>query len=523
MTYIPLQPYPGERVRGFWDLFELSSTGKYFWSLATDVPGTVTLEAGDDVWFQSWFSELLRPGDDVPPTKNWILSATSGSVTVEVRQAVGSWDEPGPPAWGPATTVTASPGARGIVPLIDDFADVDMLRQEGTGSHHYPAVRITVIAGSALCDDLALQLEPPGGLLVVAGTHYSDIYDSNPRMSEWPLNFGTTLRSYALTAFTDDFGAGANDALQEAAAVARTGGNSDLVPGLASPVFHSTTGGFSRADNTGPPFHAAVEMFVTYRQVGADISGWRGIPENISGADSDVRAGRDWIFDPTDPTGIGVKWAAGQVTTQSWADQEWMFYEHPNFCDAYVAVEPGTIESAVGTAPLTSTGVDAWGFGHYSGVFPPALGSVIATADETDIGATINVADSAFPASDIITLTFYTEDLVGHAVPVAGGGPFAPGARWDVQIRNNPTTPAAVAFRYWYPDFQYLVPEWAPSPLAVNHLEPRFFVKDHDGAMRPVGYGKPADEEHVFMVPTPVGFYRDMTAAEYAANPISPF
>lgn len=55
-----------------------------------------------------------------------------------------------------------------------------------------------------------------------------------------------------------------------------------------------------------------------------------------------------------------------------------------------------------------------------------------------------------------------------------------------------------------------------PAAVPVPELSPRFFVKDLDGLMRPVGFGKPATETAVFRVPTAVGMYRDLTTAEYA-------
>ncbi|HXJ66335.1 MAG TPA: hypothetical protein VNN79_21445, partial [Actinomycetota bacterium] len=62
------------------------------------------------------------------------------------------------------------------------------------------------------------------------------------------------------------------------------------------------------------------------------------------------------------------------------------------------------------------------------------------------------------------------------------------------------------------PPYEYWDPE-APSAA------PRFFVKDLEGDWRPVGFGKPADELAVFRVPTAVGWYRDLTTAEYAVYP----
>jgi len=58
--------------------------------------------------------------------------------------------------------------------------------------------------------------------------------------------------------------------------------------------------------------------------------------------------------------------------------------------------------------------------------------------------------------------------------------------------------------------------EWF-DPAAVA-IEPRFFVRDRDLVDQPVGWGKTTDDV-VFMIPTPMGLYRDMTVAEYAANP----
>lgn len=53
------------------------------------------------------------------------------------------------------------------------------------------------------------------------------------------------------------------------------------------------------------------------------------------------------------------------------------------------------------------------------------------------------------------------------------------------------------------------------DPAAVAQ-SPRFYVKDLDGDMRPVGFGKPATETAVFKVPTAMGRYRDLTTTEYA-------
>jgi hypothetical protein len=55
------------------------------------------------------------------------------------------------------------------------------------------------------------------------------------------------------------------------------------------------------------------------------------------------------------------------------------------------------------------------------------------------------------------------------------------------------------------------------DPAAVA-IQPRFFVRDRDLVDQPVGWGKTSDDV-VFIIPTPMGRYRDMTVAEYAANP----
>jgi len=56
--------------------------------------------------------------------------------------------------------------------------------------------------------------------------------------------------------------------------------------------------------------------------------------------------------------------------------------------------------------------------------------------------------------------------------------------------------------------------EWF-DPAAISK-QPRFYVKNLDETMRPVGDGKPATELSVFRVPTAQGWFRDLTTAEYA-------
>lgn len=511
MALIPEQPWPGERL-SLWEIDEISSTGKNFSPLFIDGPtGTVTLEPGDEFWAISYRSDLLRAEDPIGVC-SWILSATSGSITIETSQAIGSWDDyPAQPAWGPPTTVTVSATARGIVPLIEAARTFELISQMDGASSMWPAVKIRVISGSAACDDLTLQVEPPGGMLEVVSTTYSSTLTPDPRTSGTPVSLGTAVRAYGLTTFTGDFDAGVNDALQDAAAVARVGGNTDVATGVASPAYGPYEG-FSRAEVgvIDGIHHADVRLAVEYSQAGpVDVTVFRQTPQQLEG---DRKAGRDWVFDDTDPLGVGVRWASGDTEFTGWTEQSWMWHQIDGYNISYLAVLDGTVADAVGSGP--------WA-GHYGGSFPPVLGSAIDSASPGDLDPTIAIAEGVLPDAPGFTLVKYSASLTGAAVPVAGGGPLAPGASWAVQIKNGDGGGTVFAiYRYQEPDFQYLIPTWGPSPLAVG-AEPRFFVKDTEGVMRAVGPGKP-DDEFVFLVPTPVGFYRDMTAAEYAMHPVPP-
>jgi hypothetical protein len=55
-----------------------------------------------------------------------------------------------------------------------------------------------------------------------------------------------------------------------------------------------------------------------------------------------------------------------------------------------------------------------------------------------------------------------------------------------------------------------------PAATPAPETDPRFYVKDLAGVMRPVGFGKPSTETAMFHVPTAQGRYRDLTTAEYA-------
>jgi hypothetical protein len=62
-----------------------------------------------------------------------------------------------------------------------------------------------------------------------------------------------------------------------------------------------------------------------------------------------------------------------------------------------------------------------------------------------------------------------------------------------------------------YPQHLYFDPglPWVPE------RQPRFWVKEFDGTWTAVGPGKPPNQGREFQVPTPMGYFRDLTVAEY--------
>ena len=70
---------------------------------------------------------------------------------------------------------------------------------------------------------------------------------------------------------------------------------------------------------------------------------------------------------------------------------------------------------------------------------------------------------------------------------------------------------SALPYRVSIADYEW----FDPAAIAI---QPRFFVRDRDLVDQPVGWGKTSDDV-VFIIPTAMGRYRDMTVAEYAANP----
>ena len=104
------------------------------------------------------------------------------------------------------------------------------------------------------------------------------------------------------------------------------------------------------------------------------------------------------------------------------------------------------------------------------------------------------VTDSGYVALSVMAAGYFTEPTE------------------DSFTEAGANLPALLPFTTIIAGYQWYSPAAVPAPA----LAPRFFVKDLDQVMRPVGFGKPASETAVFRVPTAQGMYRDLTTDEYA-------
>ena len=230
--------------------------------------------------------------------------------------------------------------------------------------------------------------------------------------------------------------------------------------------------------------------------VGYSSGVWRERPElrQVPPEFWNLEPGFDWVpIDEADPTWAGkVEFEPGDTVGAQW-------------CEIWVSVgadRPSTtVGGNVGYAPsrlLPSTS------GEWSGTFgwPPPLGSpVLHVAGNADLPEPQPLPVQPPPGSDF-TIVVYTD--------VATGTNPADEA-WQQWLARPTGGPLGDILYIWYqmPRYRYRIPV---------SIQPRFFVRDRTGFDQPVGWGKTTDDV-VFMIPTAMGLYRDMTVAEYAANP----
>lgn len=160
---------------------------------------------------------------------------------------------------------------------------------------------------------------------------------------------------------------------------------------------------------------------------------------------------------------------------------------------------------------LDEPGWDQQGVAVISGRFyqfyydSSGLSSGIGTAPGPDAGE-VSLPDSAVVGIEIAPrmvdeVPGSFEDFTYESVVGVG----------SVSHSSRSVTYAVTRARHVIDNVQFFDPALAPAPES----DPRFYVKDLAGVMRPVGFGKPSTETAVFHVPTAQGRYRDLTTAEY--------
>jgi len=140
--------------------------------------------------------------------------------------------------------------------------------------------------------------------------------------------------------------------------------------------------------------------------------------------------------------------------------------------------------------------------GDWSGSFsawPPPLGEQVLSWDGPSSPADQLLPVTPPPGSDF-TIVSYTDMAVG------GYSPNNEWQQWNVRPYGGPIG-SSLFIWHQMPRYRYRVPV---------SKQPRFYVKNLDETMRPVGDGKPASELSVFRVPTAQGWFRDLTTDEYA-------
>lgn len=509
--------WPGEKLR-LYDVGVLAGTVTAFelfnLDFAETPDETVTLTSGNDFYLLSHSTRLLRDGDAIG-TCNWILEVAEGGAAEIYTSRDVDWDGvPGP--WELAA-MTVSAG-RTVVPLPLEDRTIDWLSGDAGGL----LLRVRVTSGSVTLASVRLQVEPPGGLLMRTGWQWSEYQTPGPILATASVGGGGAGSGYYQGGILDH--AVALDAVRA--------GDGNTGPGTTSPVAGVPPNSYSMFEviEAGDPWQANCYDRAwslptippgtsAWLDVGYTKGIWRERPTlrarpDFMQATADFLEGRDW-----EKVSPGFGWESyGEFTDGDTEAIEW--------APIGVLALPG-VSTAPADSPFGATAAIEYeniypgstdGWQPIPGSWPPQLATQQAhhwgVGDLEAVGLEAGTYrfffDTPPPGSDF-TITVWS-DLFNDGV-YAGADPVDTGwVAWAV--RPN------VDIRYQMPDFRYRVPAFGPDPDAAAALVPRFFVKGSDGVTRPVGYGKPADEEHVFMVPTPVGLYRDMTAAEYALHPV---
>lgn len=472
-----------------------------------DPDTTVTLVAGDDFYLYSQQARLLRDSDPIGAC-TWIVDAVAGGA-VEVSTSIDpDWDYGGGYDWTPAaSSLTAG---RNLIPLPAPYRTFDVLAGNAGGL----LIRFTVTSGTVVLSSVGLQVEPPDGLKVRTGWEWSDYMTPGLVPARGDIGLG-----YAGTGYGEPYILDIDAALD----AARSGAGNQAPS--AAPTGTPPNSYFRLGPENGADFSASFETFAydragsinisppssfAYLMVGYSYGYWRERPElrrtplEFFSADPPL-LGRDY-----ERVGPGFDWTTyGEFADGDTAAIEWEPVDVYPFYQPSPGVPEGLIVGAtIGIANETLLSDTGGGWtGSFAG-WPPPLGT--ATTEHvlpSDGGAVVHLGTPA-PGTDF-TVTIHTDLADAGFYP----GLTNPGddTAWHQWLaRPN------VFIRYQMPDFRYRVPVFAPDPDAVTTTSPRFYVKNLDETMRPVGDGKPASELSVFRVPTAQGWFRDLTTAEYA-------
>ena len=141
-----------------------------YWNPVDPDAYSYTISAGNDFYLYFDGAYYLGPSDTLGAC-NWVLDVTSGTAELEFSHSFDpGWSYAGGYAWSGTETKTITGPGRVWSALPMSHRNYDDL-YGNTGS---PLFRVRVVSGSIAVNTIYLQIEPPGGLEVSIGAHWSD-------------------------------------------------------------------------------------------------------------------------------------------------------------------------------------------------------------------------------------------------------------------------------------------------------------------------------------------------------------
>jgi hypothetical protein len=403
----------------------------------------VTLTVGDVFYIYVGF--LNTTDGDVYSRVTWRLNARGHGVIALADSYDANYTDTVPNGWDPLGSVTLDRDTFGLTATAASpgLGEWSVLVNGGL------MLRVTCVSGTVILDWACLQVEPPAGLLVVSGSHWSQ---------------------YLTPAITPHSPAGAGFAVIEGAHGGTTGGG-DVQGAVEAETYSAATVlatvpwaiSFDPITESQSPYYVTVSAYVQglYHNDG-DGTG------PVSGDLIPLFWGLQWGEFPdyrTTPSQLSSLFQGGEVVVID-GDPQYEFA-----AGATASVRWGSTVMTFTYLPLDDdlTYVNAT-IGFTTGLSGSGAPSFSPVATITDGDRAASVTDAPPAATDFVVSTRLSLfDGVG-SMPRPGGWYVDPGN--DANLTYAATGEGGFYIWVQMPDFRYLVNEWVRSPDALDTSDP---------------------------------------------------